>query len=41
MAFANERSLSGKNVFSGCIPVAAAGYKRETNDRYRQLKEFT
>jgi hypothetical protein len=40
MAFANEWSLSGKNVFSGCIPVAAAGYKRETNDCYRQLKEF-
>jgi hypothetical protein len=27
-------------VFSGCIPVAAAGYKREANDCYRQLKEF-
>jgi hypothetical protein len=27
-------------VFSGCIPVAASGDKRETNDWYRQLKEF-
>ena len=27
-------------MFSGCIPVPAAGYKRETNDYYRQVKEF-
>ena len=38
---ANDRPLSGNSVFFDCIPVAAAaGYERETNDCYRQPRDF-